>query len=262
MAANNIASHTAGSQVDFPYIDNIIANTQDPGVRDLLTSFKQHHRQWKASICRRKLINNLQQHRPAGGWKITKAACFALGTFASRPEKSLYQLTIFLDIVSTSLQPDCARPIRVVLQDPRFSALDLQVLAALDLYAIKSDHEAQELISHRLFSFAPWIPLEHELIARLPGTQPSLHIGKRADAIEQKLKCIAEGVICPMERDLIKLRGLENEDPARQLELLEGFRETHDEFPCCGCEVDEVACDAGTSGGRSPVAGLVVHAAK
>lgn len=260
-------SSSPESQDDFPHINNIIANTDDFDARDLLLSFKRLYRQWRSSPCRSKLIQNLTLSRPANGWKITKALCFALGSLSddsvARPEQSLFQLAVFLDIVSTALEPDCAQPIRIVLQDPDFSATALLFFSALNLHASKSENDAQELISDKTFTFAPWLPLEYELVARHPGYQPSLHIGMRFKIMEWKLNEVAVGNIYKDDGLMLKRRNMEHDDPSKRLDLLEIFGATHDEIDICKCNSGQGGCDV-VSGeaSYSPLMHLAMHVEK
>lgn len=74
---------------------------------------------WLKSTCRDRLMGLLEQHKPPGGWQITKAVVVGVGDFLSvrmqnskttsqKRDMLIMQLVVFLDIIDYCKCPDHA----------------------------------------------------------------------------------------------------------------------------------------------------------
>lgn len=97
---------------------------------------------WKGSSYRKTLADLLEKSQPKDGWRISDAICLGTGDFSKlicdtdehdpvdMRARSVTQLAAFLDIV-TQIQPSDQESVPVLAQDPTYTPIDMQFLAAL-----------------------------------------------------------------------------------------------------------------------------------
>ena len=102
------------SDLDLDYLPkgeqyaNYMKNTQPPptGIEELRARYHEVKSAWLLSDCRQLVLRRIDAHRPAQGWCVSKAICFALGSSQRRHgdpgfewlETFTPQLVLFLDI--------------------------------------------------------------------------------------------------------------------------------------------------------------------
>ena len=104
----------------------------------LRKDFNKKLKTWKQSSCRRDLLSMLKKSAPDQGWNFSKAVCLATGSFSTqnleRNRRSVLQLACFVDLAGC-----LGDSVRLLAQEPMFTAIDKDFLASLSITALDVD---------------------------------------------------------------------------------------------------------------------------
>ncbi|KAK4541701.1 hypothetical protein LTR36_007410 [Oleoguttula mirabilis] len=126
-----------------------------------LSTFFDRKDEWLKSTCRDQLIGLLEQHKPTGGWLITKAVVVGL--------------IAFLEVVN-HLQAEGSPKIELYSQELKHTEVEVEMLDFLGIQSIMDD-KAQQMSMPGVFIFAQACPAEVEMVAQCEHRQPSLFVG-------------------------------------------------------------------------------------
>ncbi|KAK6388831.1 hypothetical protein LTR65_007310 [Meristemomyces frigidus] len=144
-----------------------------------LSTFFDRKDEWLKSTCRDQLIGLLEQHKPTGGWLITKAVVVGVGRLLGPEirgrERSLLQLIAFLEVVN-HLQAEGSPKIELYSQELKHTEVEVEMLDFLGIQSIMDD-KAQQMSMPGVFIFAQACPAEVEMVAQCEHRQPSLFVG-------------------------------------------------------------------------------------
>lgn len=111
---------------------------KDLTVEELTATYKHKKQIWRASTCRRALMQILDRKQPENGWQIKQAVLFASGSFCRDnwecQRRSITQLVAFVDIVK-HLQATSDEGIGIFAQELVYTPLDVGFLAQIGIFA-------------------------------------------------------------------------------------------------------------------------------
>ncbi|KAF2733770.1 hypothetical protein EJ04DRAFT_438379 [Polyplosphaeria fusca] len=141
-------------------------------VEMLMHDLRQRRERWRDTECARGLEGAMGQR----SWDVGEAVCIGIGSFSldwEHRHRAMWQLVMLLEVIRFISKPELT--IKVYAQEPAFTPLDLDFLAALDIEVTISHIEIH--ITDKTFVFAPFVDWYILLPTFLRDKEPELYIG-------------------------------------------------------------------------------------
>ncbi|KAK4502374.1 hypothetical protein PRZ48_005799 [Zasmidium cellare] len=180
-------------------------NSTNPPSRDLTVpklqqDFNAKLKTWKASACRKALLQILDRVRPESGWVIEKAICLASGSFSRENlecrRRSMWQIVVFADMVQylQSEGDEAANEMDIAAQEPMYTELDVEFLATLNIKALKIDTTAkveglgpaEDYLGQSTFVYEPFLDMNATMLDEISKADLPLYIGSSIRGLKDK----------------------------------------------------------------------------
>lgn len=170
------------------YVHGLNPPMRDMSEAKIQADFDRKMQQWRASGCRKQVLQILDRQKPDEGWQIGNALCLASGSFSrdnwQSRQRSLAQFVAFVDVVR-HLQSAQSAKILCYAQEPDYTPLDKGFLDTIGVMAL--DHElalhnsglgaAAQHLDTTSFVFEPFMDMGVDTMADLFGADVRLYIG-------------------------------------------------------------------------------------
>jgi len=166
----------------------------NPFIRDytlnkLRADFDSKTRRWRASRCRKAVLQILNKQQPDDGWQIGNAVCLATGSYCrdnwQSRQRSVMQFVAFADIVG-HLQSKQSAEFSSYAQEPQYTPLDKAFLTSLNVTpldrALAGEQNlglgaATQYLNPSTFIFEPFMDLGVDSMRDLFSADVRLYIG-------------------------------------------------------------------------------------
>ncbi|KAK4900998.1 hypothetical protein LTR27_002181 [Elasticomyces elasticus] len=162
-------------------------------VEHLRLEFETKSKQWRASTCRRAMLNILDKQQPDEGWQLTRAVCLATNSFSrdnwQARQRSMMQWVAFFD-TTKYLQSLQKGHIQIYAQEPNYTPLDREFLASLKVQVLDAAvetaskdglGEAEQHIKPSAFVFEAFMDLGSRSVQLLSQGDPALYVGSSVE---------------------------------------------------------------------------------